>query len=56
MKTHGKRKRFRELDRDRVREGQGVKGSESERDRPRKRFRKLDRDRVREGQGDKGIE
>ena len=28
MKTHGKRKRFRELDRDRVRDGEGEKGTE----------------------------
>ena len=34
-----------------MREGQGEKGTESERDRVRKRFRELDRDRVRERTG-----
>ena len=39
-----------------MREGQGEKGTESERDRLRKRFRELDRYRVREGLGEKGPE
>ena len=41
---------------DRLREGQGEKGIESERDRLRKRFRELDGYRVREGPGEKGTE
>ena len=39
-----------------MREGQGEKGIESERDRLRKRFRELDGYRVREGPGEKGTE